>query len=70
MTTLVLTDREALRAALDSGLIPTAVQVAPLQFDVDAEGHLLIDPQVEISRADRKRLREAGVELRRRSLRS
>jgi hypothetical protein len=70
MTTLVLADREALRAALDSGLIPAEVQAAPLQFEVDDDGQLLLDPQVEISRADRKRLREAGVEMRRRSLRA
>ena len=70
MTTLVLADREALRTALDSGLIPAEVQAAPLQFDVDDTGQLLIDSQVEISRADRKRLKDAGVELRRRSLRS
>src|SRR5690606_17672422 len=53
MTTLVLADREALRAALDSGLIPAEVQAAPLQADVGDDGELLLDPQVEISRADR-----------------
>ncbi len=70
MTTLVLVDREALRAALDSGLIPAEVQAGPVQFDLDGDGQLLLAPQVELARGDRKRLREAGVELRRRALRS
>jgi hypothetical protein len=70
MTTLVLADREALRAALDSGLIPAEVQAAPVQFDIDDDGRLLFAPQVEINRAGSKRLRDAGVELRRRSVRS
>lgn len=70
MTTLVLADREALQAALDTGLIPPVVQAGPLQLDVDDDGRLLIGPQVDINRADRKRLRDAGVELRRRALRS
>lgn len=70
MTTLVLADRQALRTALDSGLIPAEVQAAPLQFDVDDDGQLLLDPEGELSRADRKRLRDAGVQLRRKVLRS
>jgi hypothetical protein len=70
MTTLVLDDREALRAALDSGLIPAEVQAGPVQFDVDADGRLLLAPQVEINRTGSKRLKDAGVEMRRRSVRS
>jgi cellulose synthase operon protein C len=70
MSTLVFADREALRAALDSGLVPAEVQAGPVVFDTDEAGQLLLDPEIELERADRKRLREAGVELRRRKLRS
>ena len=70
MSTFVFADREALRAALDSGLVPAEVQAGPVQCDVDEAGQLLLAPEVDLDRGDRKRLREAGVEVRRRALRS
>jgi cellulose synthase operon protein C len=69
MQTLVIEDHEALRVALDSGLIPPAVQVAPIRFELDDNRHLVIEPTQEIPRSERKRLREAGIEFSRRRIR-
>ncbi|PRP90425.1 hypothetical protein ENSA5_65170 [Enhygromyxa salina] len=74
MTTLVIEDLDALRAALAAGLVPSAMQAAPVRVEIDDDGSLLLEPGpgpgAELSRAARKGLREAGVALRRRPLRS
>ncbi|PRQ05513.1 hypothetical protein [Enhygromyxa salina] len=69
MSTLVIEDHDALRVALDSGLVPAVVQAAPVQFELDEDHRLLLAPSVEIGRAERKRLRDAGVVFTRRRLR-
>lgn len=69
MSTLVIEGHEALRVALDSGLIPPAVQAAPVRFELDEDHRLLIESSEVIGRGERKRLREAGVEFTRRRVR-
>jgi hypothetical protein len=66
MATLVIEDLPALQAALDSGLIPAAVQAAPVRVELDDEGRLVLETDKELGRPSRKRLREAGVVFRRR----
>ncbi|KIG14515.1 hypothetical protein DB30_06742 [Enhygromyxa salina] len=70
MSTLVIEDHDALRVALDSGLIPAAVQAAPVSFELDEDQRLLLEPSVEIGRSERKKLREVGVAFSRRRIRA
>ncbi|MCA9698541.1 MAG: hypothetical protein KC431_13520, partial [Myxococcales bacterium] len=69
MSTLVFEDLSALRAALDAGLVPATIQAAPVAFAYDDDGKLLLEPSEDVARGDRKRLRDAGIELRRRKVR-
>jgi hypothetical protein len=68
MTTLVFEDLDALRAALDAGLVPAEVQAGAVAVEIDDDGCLQVETEIEISRVDRKTLRDAGVEFRRRTL--
>jgi hypothetical protein len=68
MTTLVFEDLAALRAALDAGLVPADVQAGPVAVEIDDDGCLQVETDVELSRNDAKTLRDAGVKFRRRRL--
>lgn len=68
MTTLVFEDLDTLRAALDAGLVPADVQAGAVAVEIDADGCLQVETEIAISRADRKALRDAGVEFRHRTL--
>lgn len=69
MATLVFADESALRAALESGLVPASVQAAPAEFGYDDDARPSFSPSADLSRTERRRLREAGVAIVRRKLR-
>ena len=66
MATLVFDDLGTLRAALDAELVPNEVQAQPVEVAIADDGRVQIQTDAELGRAERKRLREAGVELPRR----
>jgi hypothetical protein len=68
MPTLVFADPPALRAALDSGLVPPTVQAQPLRFVRDPQGALWVEPSGKLSRAEQDKLSAGGVSLRRAKL--
>ncbi len=65
MPTLVFADPPALRAALDSGLVPPAVQAQPLRFARGPRGQLWTEPSGKLSRVEQDQLRAGGVALER-----
>ncbi|MFV8754905.1 hypothetical protein ACNOYE_30525 [Nannocystaceae bacterium ST9] len=65
MPTLVFADTPSLRAALDAGLVPPAVQAQPLRFARDPAGALWVEPSGKLSRSDQDKLSAAGVSLKR-----
>ena len=61
MPVFVIPDEDALRAALDSGLVPPEIQSKAARFGVDESGALYVEPAVDVPRKVSKRLREAGI---------
>lgn len=61
MASLVFADMASLRAALDSGLVPTTMQAQGLAWARDGQGQVWIEPSGKLGNAERDKLVAAGV---------
>lgn len=61
MPTLVFADMASLRAALDSGIVPVAMQAQSLAYARDEQGQVWVEPSGKLGNAERDKLLAAGV---------